>query len=132
MQVVGISIDSSIIFSNTEHQLKISDAVRDKVKSWSVDDENIASIDQNGKLKGLSAGDVRVTCNIGNNTPLFLNVTVAGLDKSEAYLKKDESIQLNITGLSSTNGLHFTSDNTKAVSYTHLDVYKRQKQYFQK
>ena len=116
VQVVGISIDSSIIFSNTEHQLKISDAVRDKVKSWSVDDENIASIDQNGKLKGLSAGDVRVTCNIGNNTPLFLNVTVAGLDKSEAYLKKDESIQLNITGLSSTNGLHFTSDNTKVAT----------------
>ncbi len=47
---------------------------------------------------------------------MFLNVTVAGLDKSEAYLKKDESIQLNITGLSSTNGLHFTSDNTKVAT----------------
>lgn len=116
VQVVGISLDSSIIFSNTEHQVSISDAVKDRVKSWSVDDETIATIDQNGKLKGLSAGDVRVSCDIGNNTPLFLNVTVAGLDKSEVYLKKEESFQLNVTGLSNTNGLHFTSDNTKIAT----------------
>ncbi len=72
-------VDSTLQFSI---EAIIPDYALDKTIEWSVDEEGIASIDQNGLLTGLSEGLVTVTASAadGSGTTASLEITVSAIE----------------------------------------------------
>ena len=78
--------------------------------SWASSDNNIATIDNNGNVKGIRAGTTTITAkcvennNIYNTTKITviktnkeIPLTSITLDKNNIELKRDESIKLNVS-----------------------------------
>ena len=112
---VGTSIKIDEYF--TFNVVRSSD-VENKYVKWHVSNDNVASIDSNGKVKGLKAGTVTVTATMddGSKAEATLNVINAGLT-----LKAASSIRIDDTTTISEDEeyrgkVKYTSSNPKIAT----------------
>ena len=105
---IEISPDALTIEAGETAQLSAKltpEGATDKI-TWSSSDENIAYVDETGKVYGLSLGKVTVTAAVNDNVKDQITVTVTGtgatsvtLDKTEAEIEEGGSINLKTTVL---------------------------------
>ena len=100
IKIIGIIAETDTVFAGNEKQLTVSDEVKDKIKSWSVDNEDLAVIDEKGLLTPLAPGTVKVTCDVGDKSPLFYSFNIIGLKENEFHLKPKKEAQIAFSGSS--------------------------------
>ncbi len=112
--VGNVKIDAYLTFNVVR-----SNDVASKYLKWTSSDKNIATVDDNGKVKGLKAGVVTITAEMDNGmkTSSQLHVINAGLSMSASSTLKLDSKPISISVDEEYSGkVKFVSSNPKIAS----------------
>ena len=91
--------------------------------TWKSSDTNVATVTSAGKVKGVKAGTVTITCTYkptGAKATCKVTIGYVKLDKNEAVIEKDKTVTLKATVYpsSSDQGVTWKSSDTKIATVT--------------
>ena len=99
-------------------------SLKDKSVTWTTSDKKIATVSSSGKVKGVKAGTVTITCTskaTGLKETCKVTVGYVKLDKTEVRIKKGKTVTLKATVYPSSlsdKSVTWKSSNTKVATVT--------------
>ena len=97
-------------------------ALAGKTVTWSSSDESVVTVDQNGNIEAVGNGAATITATVdehSDSVSITVNspLTSITLDTQETSVKKGDTVDLDVIFTPED-----TTDDTTAVSYTHLTL----------
>lgn len=130
-QADSITINASNSYININGTLKLATTISPSTANlntnitWSSDNENIATVDNTGKVTGKSAGTATITATTANNKSSSYIVNVVSLNISTSNttidISQNKTVELSVSGKNYGN-ITWSSNNTSIATVSNTGI----------
>ena len=117
VHVAGIISDRDYLFTGNKMQLATNEKISGTPTDWSCENPDVATVDENGVITGVSAGTAVVSCRTQENETLKTTVNIVGMKDPDLFLQAGEQYESPLTSGQGFDavGIEWKSDDKKVL-----------------